>query len=294
MASTKRTKAKPQSQFSAPDILGRSQNWIQKVSSIRLSNLRVGQHFTDVGQHLTNMLAENVSSVKDSDVANNISSPPTNSYSNTTAKNELFHPSFCKLLKTKHEGCSLIFVGGKSGLRIWRTLGLNHAECSTDLIYASNGSDLNCIDLCFYEKSGGEDSTTSSSSSAGPVVVYLLLATDKNNSNGGGGRRHMIRPLLISGDCSAHFSSVHFPQVTPLATLGDQSYEGTANSISCTNHFLLVSQKSTGTVQLLDRHTLRRVGAVPSLGPLRPVVLAASARWIAIQSKISFHLISLS
>ena len=274
MASTKRTKSKYQTPFSAPDILGRSQNWVQKVSSIRLSNIRVGQHFTDVGQHLTNMLAD-----KDTTTTNTNNQNP---HKNST-KSDIFHPSFCKLLKLKHDGGSLIFVGGKRGVRIWRTHSLSHSECSTDLLYASSETDQACFDLCF-----SEESRNHTSSSIVQVVIYLLLASDSNSGGGEGrgGSGHVIRSLHVTGEISStsSFSSSSQLQVTPL---GDQHYEGTANSIACTNRFLLVSQTSTGTVHLLSRCTLQRVGEVPSLGPHRAVVLAASARWIAIQSKTS-------
>jgi hypothetical protein len=240
MSSSPRTNKPPVS--SAPDILGKSQNWVQKVSSIRLSNMRVGQH-------LTNLLGDKDSNAQSKNMLNDV-----------------FHPSFCKLLNIKHGG-SVVFVGGKSGIRIWLTssVSLSHTEYSTDLLYVSEKDERPCIDVCFSEQVDH--------SGVGCVVVYLLLSMDSG--------RHMIRPLVIRGDFS---SSSHLPTVVPLASLGDQHYDGTANGITCTKRYLMVSQTSTGSVHLLSRQTLRKVGTIPSLGPQRPVVIAASGRWIAIQT----------
>jgi hypothetical protein len=263
---TKRSSSKHHPLASAPDILARSQNWVQKVSSIRLSNMRVGQHFTDVGHHLSNMLAD-----KD---------PTHSNIPSKHMRSDTFHPSFCKLLKTRAGGF-LVFVGGnKSGVRIWLTSSCSHSqtEFSTSLLHDSPSSDLACLDLCFAEEK--DDST------AGKVIVYLLLApsaSSRGSSRGSSGR-HTIRPLTITGRFSASPHPHSPPQVAPLP-LGDQQYDGAASAITCTNRFLLVSHPRSGTVHLLCRSSLQKVGVVPSLGVHRPVVLAASARWMAIQSK---------
>ena len=244
MSSNKRNKAK-NSTFLAPDILSRSQNWMQKVSSIRLSNIRVGQQ-------ITNLLAD-----KDS-----------NEGSTKSSSVDFFHPSFCKLMKTKSGG-SLVFVGGKNGLRIWlcSSATKNLMECSTELLHDGDGY---CLDLCFSDQISesiplGEES----------VVVYLLQSLP-----GVGG--HAIRVITLTGVFSA--ASSQQPLVNCNSS-NDRQYEGSACAISCTKNFLLVSQSQTGSVILLHRHSLHKAGEIPSLGPNRPVVVASSSRWVGIQSK---------
>lgn len=257
MATNNRPKFKSQ----APDILDRPLNWVQKVSSLRLSNIRVGQHFTDVGQHLTNMLADK-DAVSDQ------------SYKNSPSNDTSFYPSFCKLLKTKYGG-SLIFVGGMSGAHIWVTSFAlqKNSDYTTDFLY--NWEERGCTDLCFSDQCDDF-----SLSSPGCVIVYLLLAG--NRKKGSSSASHSIRAVAITGD----FSSVRSMQVSaPPALSANRHFEGSADAINCTDRFLLVSQTSTGSVQFLCRTTLQRLGVVPSLGPQQPVVLAASARWIAIQSE---------
>jgi hypothetical protein len=280
MSSTKCSKSRTQP-ITAPDVLGRSQNWVQKVSSIRMSNIRVGQH-------LTNLLGDKETTQQ-----------------KHTSK-DTFCPSFCKLLKLKHGRASLVFLGGESGVRIWlMALMTTHSqsEYSTDLLYdsssSSDGDVASCVDLCFSQDDSPSPPPSSSNDDNGAasgdrITVYLLFALNRSSSTSIAGTgtvsEHLVRSLVVSGIYSS-------PSLPLQVAEGGQCYQGqgAASSIFCTKLFLLVTQTSTGAVHILSRlmhsnRLLRKVGEVPnslnsSSSTKEPVVLAASTRWIAIQSK---------
>lgn len=113
-------KSKQKSLPRAPDILGKSQNWVQKVSSIRLSNIRVGQHITSL--------------LGDTDKA-----PHDN----------IFVSSFIKL--SRFRGDSVVITGGTSGVRLWKTFfNTLTMDFVTQLLF--EWLDSACIDGCFFGK----------------------------------------------------------------------------------------------------------------------------------------------
>lgn len=236
--------SKKSTSISAPDILGRSQNWLQKVSSIRVSNRRLGQH-------LTSFLGD-----KDSG-----SQAPKQKH----LTNDVFSPLFCKVFKPKRDGY-LVFLGGQQGVRIWWTSGHSKGEFTTDLLYDSTMEDdeLICVDVCFRQDSSHE------------AKLYLLSASSSQMNE----YKYAIRPLVVTDD--AKNASTQLPQVARLAD--DHTFQGHAKHIHCTQHYLLVTLLNNGSVQIIDRHGWQLAGEVPSLGPRRPVVAASSSRWIAVQT----------
>mmetsp|Transcript_12967 Transcript_12967/g.19533 ORF Transcript_12967/g.19533 Transcript_12967/m.19533 type:complete len:889 (-) Transcript_12967:185-2851(-) len=112
------------SKTTAPDIFGKSQHWMEKVSSIRLSNIRLGQH-------LTSFLGDN---------------------EKPNLSDKSFRTSFTRLL---HFGSDVyVLVGGASGVRLWKSSvvsGTNN-EFSTTLL--REFVDMPCIDACFSHTQG--------------------------------------------------------------------------------------------------------------------------------------------
>lgn len=107
----------------APDILGKSQNWIQKVSSLRLSNIRVGYQ-------LTSLIGDKEMKI-----------------------NDLFIPSFVKIVSYLNN--YYILLGGISGLRICRIIeASNNSDISIELIYED--TNISCIDCCVYDPTNSQ------------------------------------------------------------------------------------------------------------------------------------------
>jgi hypothetical protein len=107
---------KKKSQF-APDILAKSQGWMNMVSSLRVSNLRVGQH-------LTNILGE-----KD--------------YNDTS---EIFYPLFSKVFELR-DGY-VVVLGGVVGFRVWKLGTSGNSDRTPTLLLET--SDLRCIDAAHF------------------------------------------------------------------------------------------------------------------------------------------------
>jgi hypothetical protein len=108
----------------APDILGKSQNWVQKVSSIRLSNIRVGQHITSL--------------LGDKDRPSNESQLVS---------------SFVKLSRFRSD--AVVITGGVFGLRLWKTFfAPSTMDFSTELLFEF--LDSPCIDGCFFNTSDSD------------------------------------------------------------------------------------------------------------------------------------------
>ena len=108
----------------APDILGKSQNWVQKVSSLRVSNIRVGQH-------LTSLLGEKE---RLSGIVND----------------SAFLCSFVKLSRFRCE--TFIIAGGISGLRLFKSyFSSSTVDFTTELIFEF--LDMKCLDGCFFGRS---------------------------------------------------------------------------------------------------------------------------------------------
>jgi hypothetical protein len=111
----------------APDILSKSQNWMQKVSSLRLSNIRVGYQLTSL------IGSENK---KDNDHKD-------------SKIQDTFVPLFVKIVS--YSDCYYIILGGVSGIRICQV----HEATSTttdvtvELIYEDIS--ISCIDCCLYD-----------------------------------------------------------------------------------------------------------------------------------------------
>ena len=131
----------------APDILNKSQNWIQKVSSLRLSNIRVGYQFTSfIGNE---QKKENES--KD------------------IRLQDTFIPVFVKIVT--YADCYYVLLGGLYGIRICQILEATSTttDVTVELIYEDTS--VSCIDCCLYDPthsqlsfailfSGSKDETT--------------------------------------------------------------------------------------------------------------------------------------
>jgi hypothetical protein len=111
----------------APDILNKSQNWIQKVSSLRLSNIRVGYQLTSfIGNE----------------------NKKENDHKDMKPQN-IFVPLFVKIVS--YSDCYYVVLGGISGIRICQILEATSTttDVTVELIYED--VNISCIDCCLYD-----------------------------------------------------------------------------------------------------------------------------------------------
>jgi hypothetical protein len=257
MAATASLRPKPKSS-TAPDILTKPQNWRQKVSSLRLSNIRVGYQ-------LASLISEKEMKSQD-----------------------LFIPSFVRVVS--HQGSYYILLGGITGIKIYQIIESNDV-ITIELIYED--LNLSCIDCCIYNPCHSSlfshSPSSSSTSSSASFSFALLFSNSKSHET-----THFIRTVIVDQHLSPSPSPPSSPPSLPLPSRSgyEHQYEGIPEKIASTNSFLLVAV-SPGALRIFYGEQLHPITEIPSVYH-SPVIFATAPRWIAVQSEFPLLLTFIS